>query len=304
LGGELRTLSQRRAKWITALQLALMLMALACLVVGLARPRIPDRGTRMPTESLALQTLLDVSGSMNEKDLVWENAPQQRLSVAKLLLHQFLLGDEASFLGRRDDLLGILTFAVRIEDVCPPTLSHDAVRYLLVHAEPIGTPPDSGTNVGDAILQGIELLRNVRAPEKVLLLVTDGDHNVPAEVMQGAFTPRQAAQVAQALGIRIYAIHVGGQPKQETNGQNGDATATGLQTLREITERTQGRCYAATNGADVLGALRAIDDLERTRLESERYYRYLELYPWLGVCALACIGLRALLERGRWSRLL
>jgi Ca-activated chloride channel family protein len=257
----------------------------------------------MPTESLALQVLLDVSGSMNEKDLAWENAPHQRLHVAKQLLLQFLIGDDAQFLGRRDDMLGILTFAVRIEDACPPTLSHDAVRYLLVHAEPVGTPPDSGTNIGDAMLQGIELLRNARPKEKVLLLVTDGEHNVPTEVMQGAYSPRQAAQVAEGLGIRVYVIHVGGQPATESEKESA-ASRTGLQVLQEVAARTRGQCFTATDGTGIQRALRALDDLERTRVETERYYRYVELYPWLGLLSLGCMGLWSLLERGRWSRLL
>ena len=54
-------------------------MLLALLIVGVARPRWPDEGRRIAVQSLAVVMLLDVSGSMAEKDFVFEGKTISRL---------------------------------------------------------------------------------------------------------------------------------------------------------------------------------------------------------------------------------
>src|SRR5437870_4741798 len=59
----------RVARWGGA---GLRAAALLLLVVALAGPRWPDRHTPVVTEGIAVEMLLDVSGSMAERDFPWQ----------------------------------------------------------------------------------------------------------------------------------------------------------------------------------------------------------------------------------------
>src|SRR5262245_43483682 len=67
-------------------------LGVAALVIALAGPRRPDRGSRLPVEGIAIQVVLDVSGSMAESDFAWDGATVSRLEAAKRALHSFLAG--------------------------------------------------------------------------------------------------------------------------------------------------------------------------------------------------------------------
>src|SRR5205823_984614 len=53
------------------------------LVLALAGPRWPDPGTRLPAEGIAIEFVLDVSGSMAEPDFDWHGQPLRRLDAVK-----------------------------------------------------------------------------------------------------------------------------------------------------------------------------------------------------------------------------
>src|SRR4051794_4640100 len=59
----------RRARWGG---ITLRALGLTALVLALAGARWPDPGSRIPTESVGLALVLDVSGSMAEEDFVWD----------------------------------------------------------------------------------------------------------------------------------------------------------------------------------------------------------------------------------------
>src|SRR5688572_18295816 len=61
--------------------LALRLLALVSLVLALARPRWPDLQTRLDTDGIALLFVVDVSGSMAERDFDWNGEPISRLDA-------------------------------------------------------------------------------------------------------------------------------------------------------------------------------------------------------------------------------
>src|ERR1700730_11254653 len=81
----------RLARWGGA---AFRAGALLLLIAALAGPRWPDRHTRMATEGIAIELLVDVSGSMAETDFQWQGAPVSRLDAVKKVLHLFVAGGE------------------------------------------------------------------------------------------------------------------------------------------------------------------------------------------------------------------
>ena len=144
--------STRIATWTGA---ALRALILLLLIAALAGPRWPDPRTRIATEGIAIQLVLDNSGSMAEPDFTWEGKPASRLDAVKKVLRLFVAGgqdaDGRTLIGRSNDVIGLVTFATWPETRCPPTLSHRALLESLDHVQPWTVPTESRTNIGDAI---------------------------------------------------------------------------------------------------------------------------------------------------------
>ncbi|HEX4589215.1 MAG TPA: VWA domain-containing protein, partial [Gemmataceae bacterium] len=124
--------------------------------------------------------------------------------------------------GRGGDLVGLVAFAVHPEDTCPLTLSHDVLLQLLATEEPHGLP-DTATNIGDALAWGLTKLAPAGNRRKVLVLLSDGEHNVPPP----ALTPRQAGQLAANRGVPTYAIDAGPPAAADPSPEEALTRATG-----------------------------------------------------------------------------
>lgn len=309
--------SARLARWGPG---ALRSLALLLLVMALAGPRWPDLSTRIETEGIALVMLVDVSGSMAERDFDWRGESITRLDAVKKVFHLFVAGGEGSdapgdgsdasnFQGRPTDQIGLVTFATRPETACPLTLSHSVLLRLLDAEEPRRIPGESETNISDAVALGLHRLRGAGPRRKVLVLLSDGEHNVPHP--QSGWTPRQAAQVANGLSIPLYTIDAGGtgastnEPaaKEDAGASPGETRAQAVRTLEEMVRIAHGRYFQARDTQGLLSACRAIDALERSDLQSFQYRRYHEAYPWVGLAAFVLFSIALSLERTVWRRI-
>ncbi len=295
--------------------------ALGLAVVALAGPRLPDLHTRIETEGVAIELLVDVSGSMAERDFDWNGRLISRLEAVQRVFGLFLSGGTdtpdgkppgADFQGRPTDLAGLVTFATRPETVCPLTLSHSALLHMLELEKPRSVPGDSETNLCDALAEGLQRLRQASPRRKVLVLLSDGEHNVPQP--RSGWTPRQAAQVAAGLGIPIYTIDAGAAvvvpKKHDAADATGESAASralvreqAVRTLQELAQVTGGQYFAAGDTAGLLRACRAIDALERSDIQSFQYRRYHEGYPYLALAAFVLFGGALALDRTLWRRL-
>jgi Ca-activated chloride channel homolog len=295
-------------------------LALLLLIFALAGPRWPDLHTRIETEGIAIMMLVDVSGSMAERDFDWRGESITRLDAVKKVFHLFVAGGEGSdstgdgadasgFQGRPTDQIGLVTFATRPETACPLTLSHSVLLRLLDAEQPRRIPGESETNISDAVALGLHRLRSAGPRRKVLVLLSDGEHNVPHP--QSGWTPRQAAQVTNGLSIPIYAIDAGGSgasanepAAKETAGDSpGETRAQAVRTLEELARITHGRYYQARDTQGLLSACRAIDALERSDIQSFQYRRYHEAYPWFGLASFVLFAAALALERTVWRRI-
>src|SRR5438067_13913474 len=80
--GLLAGLPGGRGRWARYGGAGLRALALLLLVAAVAGPRWPDRRTRIDTEGIAIQTVVDVSGSMAGPDFDWDG-PISRLDAVK-----------------------------------------------------------------------------------------------------------------------------------------------------------------------------------------------------------------------------
>ncbi|MFO0852361.1 MAG: VWA domain-containing protein [Gemmataceae bacterium] len=293
-----------RAVWGTAVLRGLAVLAL---VLAAAGPRTPDLQTRLPADGIAIMLLVDVSGSMAEPDFARPAAgpPVSRIDAAKEVYRLFVLGGDAPdgtrFDGRPRDQIGLVSFAAVPTTDCPLTLNHSVLVRVADSLKP-KDGPDAGTNLGDAIAEGLVRLEAAGGRRKVLVLLSDGEHNVHLDGPNAPLKPRQAAQLAAALGVPVYAIDCGGDPKPGASAEAVQQREDGRKVLASVAELTGGRSFAANSPDELRQAVRQIDALETRPAEAFRYRRYHEYGPW---CAVAGIGLLAaggLLERTRWRR--
>jgi Ca-activated chloride channel family protein len=297
-----------RSRWVRWGGAGLRAAALAALIIGLAGPRWPDLRTRMTTEGISLVMLADVSGSMAEPDFDWKGERTTRLEAVKRAFRLFVAGGDGPggehLDGRTDDQIGLVTFATRPEKSCPLTLNHSALLRMLAEEQPRTLPTEATTNIGDAIVWGLDRLASAGGGRKVLILLSDGEHNVPPP----AFKPRQAAQLAASLHVPIYAIDAGGEPTapaadaSEEESRAATERQEGERALRAVAQLTGGRYFKAHDGQSLVAVYQEIDRLERQPIESFQYRRYAMGYPWFGLAALVLWVLVHALELTVWQR--
>jgi Ca-activated chloride channel family protein len=245
---------------------AMRLLALAALIVAFARPQTGVTGENVTTEGIDIVLVLDVSSSMLAEDL-----EPNRIEAAKLVAADFAGG-------RTNDRVGLVAFAGEAFTQAPLTLDHHVIVDLLSQLD-VGMIED-GTAVGMGLAMAVKRLQDSEAESKVVVLLTDGRNN------RGEIDPATAAQAAQALGVRVYAIGAG---RRGTARVPVDDPYFGKryvqmrvdideEALQEVAELTGGRYYRATDRESLENIYREIDELETTEIEVEHYTRYGELF--------------------------
>ena len=257
-----------RLRWLPA---ALRLTAVALLIVALARPQSGRADTLLPQEGIDIVLVLDTSTSMRQPVVDGDS----RLEIAQRVLRAFVAE-------RETDRLGLVAFRSRSFVLSPLTVDYSAFQSLVDSADELDLP--SGTAIGLALTDAINLLRESKAESRTVILLSDGENNRP-EV-----EPATAARIAQALGIRIYTIGVtDALPGAQFVPFQVNETA-----LRTIADLTDGRDFSAA--PETLGDVYdTIDSLERSRVGPERFAKMDELAPYALGLALAIVALELLL---------
>jgi Ca-activated chloride channel family protein len=196
--------------------------------------------------------------------LVLGRQAADRLTVAKKVLRDFITG-------RPHDRLGVVAFGEEAFTFVPLTLDHGTLLEVLDSLQ-IGIAGANGTAVGQAIAVGAKRLKELEAPSRVLILLTDGRNNA------GRIQPMEAAQAAAALDIRLYTIGVGAP----VGGMRRMLGAEGVdeEGLQAIAELTGGRYFRATSTAALEEIYATIDELEPSTAEVRQLVSHTELYRW------------------------
>ncbi len=241
-------------------------LALTALVVALARPQSGVTAETVTTEGIDIVLALDLSSSMLAEDL-----EPNRIEAAKQVAADFVGG-------RRNDRIGLVVFAADAFTQAPLTLDYGVVTTLINELE-VGIIED-GTAVGMGLATAVKRLQRSDAESKVIVLLTDGRNN------RGEIDPVTAAQMAQALGVRVYAIGAGTQGTARMPvtdpffGRRYAQVPVDIDepTLQETARLTGGRYFRATDRESLERIWEEIDALETTEIELEQFTRYGELF--------------------------
>lgn len=270
-------------------------LAVALVVLALARPQKADEETRVSTEGIAIQIVLDRSGSMSNEDFADDRGRMlTRLDAVKDVVRQFVVGDGRELRGREDDLVGLIVFARFADTECPLTHDH---QHLVRALDKVQIPPreEDGTAIGDALLLAVERTRNIarrfgsddafKIKSRVIILLTDGDQNF------GKFRPVQAAEVAAAVGVKVYTIGAAPEFQQQQFGGGIFQPRTirvpvnvDEEELQKVADLTGGRYFRARDAGSLRDIYQEIDKLERSTIDRASFFRYEELaYRWLRI---------------------
>jgi Ca-activated chloride channel homolog len=231
---------------------ALYLLALAALLVSLARPQAL---ALVPKEQATVVLVMDVSGSMNATDV----APT-RLVASQRAAVVFIEELPERF------RVGIVSFASTAQTLTRPTTDRVAVHEAIdsLHAE-------GATAMGDGIERALDVKRPPTPPSSgstarpspsppaqgdadeaplVVLLLSDGANT------QGRTQPMEAAADAKALGVPVFTIALGTDRgmvdvPDETGNLRRIPVPPDTLTLQRIAETTGARFFAAPSNSDL-----------------------------------------------------
>ncbi len=216
------------------LPLAILLVGLAALVVGVARPHATVSVKR---EEATIVLAIDTSRSMLANDV----APT-RLDSARAAATAFLAEVPKKF------RVGVVSFGTRATVAVPPTADRDLAAAAIADLR-----PGEGTALGDAVLLATRMGRTAHTsdgsvPPTAVVLISDG----AAE--GGTTTPEAAAQKAKAAHIPVTTVLVGtssGQVERTLTGGYHEIIRVPAKpdTLRQLAKGTGGQFFAVTTDA-------------------------------------------------------
>lgn len=250
----------------------LRMLALALLIISLARPQKTDRYDDVNTLGIDIMLSIDISGSMLARDF-----KPDRLEAAKAVATEFISG-------RRNDRIGLVIFSAESFTQCPLTTDH-AVLINLFRDVKSGMVED-GTAIGLGLATAVNRLKESEAISKVVILLTDGVNN------QGVIDPVTAAELAKTFGVRVYAIGVGtmGEADYPAYDMWGRTVFRKMPveideaTLKQIAGMTGGKYFRATNNNSLREIYAEIDKLEKSKINVKEYSRKQEQFMiWVWV---------------------
>jgi Ca-activated chloride channel family protein len=290
----LKTLHSKGMDFLAAIPLILRCLAIALLVMALARPQEGRKSTEILSAGVDILLAIDTSGSMQAMDFEKNNQPVDRLTVVKDVVSEFI--DSREF-----DRMGMVVFGNEAFTQCPLTLDHDILHSFLKKLQ-IGVAGDS-TAIGSAIGISVKRLKDLESKSKVIILLTDGRNNA------GNITPFQAAEIAKTYGIKIYTVGVGtkGEAPFPINTPFGQKmlmqrVEMDEDSLKKIAEQTGGRYFRATDSDSLKQIYAQIDSLEKSEVKWIDHSEYRELFPLFLIPALLLVLVETVLTQTRLRR--
>ncbi len=298
---------RQRLLWLPT---GLRLLALACLVIALARPQTGREQVKEISKGIAIEMVVDRSGSMSA-EMEYQGQNMNRLEVVKKVFLDFAIGNGKDLPGRPNDLIGMIAFARYPDTTCPLTLAHGALPLFVNNTRIVTQRSEDGTAIGDALALAAARLKTAEQAlkqqqkktdtayeikSKVIILLSDGENNC------GKRSPEEAAELAKKWGIKVYTIAIGGGEAMASIrtpfGVYKLPTGAGVDTttLKAVAEKTGGVFKEAKNADDLAEIYKEIDKLEKTEIESIRYIDYKENYLIFVLLALALIAAEIMLS--------
>lgn len=297
--GRLQHLMPEASKYTPAVKITLELLALAALIVAVARPRAGEKEEVENTRGIEVMIAFDVSRSMLASSTD-DPAGVSRLQRAKYILNRLI--DKLD-----NDKVGLIVFAGEAYTQLPITTDFLSARMYLdeINTEMV---PTQGTAIGTAINMAVNSFSSDEEINKAIIVITDGE-NHEGDAME-------MASYAKSLGIEVDVIGVGSLkgapiPIDKARGQFlQDASGAPVTTFlnesmaKEIAQAGGGIYINGSGNKAVDQLVEQLGQIKKSDLKHVSYKASAEQFPlfiWIAV-ALLVIDMFVLPRKIGWLK--
>ena len=255
------------------------------LILSSAQPQYIGDTIRQPIEGRSLMMAIDLSGSMQEQDMVINKRRVSRLTAVKKVANEFILK-------RKGDRIGLILFGTQAYLQAPLTFDRKTVAVLLDEAQ-LGLAGER-TSIGDAIGLAVKRLQKESEKNRVLILLTDGANSA------GNIDPLKAADLAALHKVKIYTIGIGADERivQTPFGMRRVGSSDiDEPTLKAIAQKTKGKYFRARDSKSLEKIYALLDVIEPVSKDELSFRPTSELYYYPLAIALLLSALMALFRQ-------
>ncbi|HSV61634.1 MAG TPA: VWA domain-containing protein [Variovorax sp.] len=245
-----------RRNW---LQWLLAPLAWVLVVLALARPQLVEPPIEHVQPARDLLLALDLSQSMDTRDYRSpDGSSVPRVDAVRQVVRDFVAR-------RTGDRIGLIVFGDAPYPQVPFTMDHALVQSVIGEMLPGMAGPR--TALGDAIGLGIKMFDGSKAPQKVLIVLTDGNDTA------SKMPPARAADIAKERGITVHTVGI------------GDPAATGedkvdLGVLKAVARATGGREFFAGDQRELEQIYGVLDRITPESHKTLSWRPRRELFMW------------------------
>lgn len=273
----------------------LKVISLSFLILALARPQWGDKKINVTTEGVNIILALDLSESMRALDFKKDKKIVTRLEAVKGVVSDFIMK-------REGDRIGMVVFGSNAYTQLPLTRDYNTIAFILDRLK-IGAAGPS-TAIGDAIGISLKRLEDIKSKSNIIILLTDGKSN------SGQLSWQDAVKIAEERKVKIYTIGVGtkGEAPFLVDGLFGkryvyQKVDVDLDALSQIAQKTSGSFFQAKDIKSLEKIYEMINNLEKTKVDVEKWVEYKELYPNFLASGLILLLMSIILANTRFLRI-
>jgi len=271
----LQRLAESASKRKRLVKFVTLLLALVCIVIGLANPQIGTRLQEVKQEGVDIFIALDVSLSMKAEDIKPNRLEKAKLEIRNLI--ERLGGDR----------LGLVVFAGEAYTQFPLTMDYSAAQLFLDVVD-VDVVPVPGTAIGAAVKRAMESFDFKETTTKVIVIVTDGE-NTEGDAFEAAEEATKKRVLLYTIGmgspsgspIPIY--NASGRQTDFKRDRNGNIVVTKLDevSLEKIAAIGNGKYFRGTNAQDELNEIhKNISTLQKKEFGVKQFTDYEDRFQY------------------------
>ncbi|MGQ3212591.1 MAG: vWA domain-containing protein [Shinella sp.] len=245
-----------RRGWV---QLACETLAWCLMILALARPQFVEPPIEKVEPQRDLLLALDLSQSMDTKDFRSpDGSTEARVDAVRTVVADFVAK-------RPGDRIGLIAFGDAPYPLVPFTMDHKTVQAVIAETLPGMAGPR--TSIGDAIGLAIKMFDKTTVPEKVLIVLTDGNDTA------SRMPPVKAAEIAKQKSVVIHTVGIG-DPKAAGEDKLDIAT------LQRMAADTGGRYFFGGDQAQLAAIYDTLDKITPQDQKNLSWRPRIELFHW------------------------
>ena len=219
------------------------ILIITLLLLGVASPVLVDSIDPLDRKGIDIVLSIDGSGSMNASGFDEKNR-DSRFQITQKIAQEFVLK-------RVEDNVGVVLFGDFAFIASPVTYEKEIVADMIGYLS--HGMAGQNTAIGEGITMGLRALQYSKAKSKIIILLTDGEHN------SGRVSPKDAIAMAKSMGVKIYTIGIGKKGEFDRK------------LLEKIAEESGGQFFAAYDKDELQKTYSEIDALEQSHIKSKAY---------------------------------